>query len=288
MKRETQGKIVVIEGGGYTSEARELKKKLQLLEQLRLARRLRATMEAAYQDAKQSNDTKKASEILTRHNDTILEMASLTDAVRGGYTLDSYIEYKLDQKRESDRLRHLNAQHIFSSIRKKMAKERNSTDCSSIRKRNREEERSVSNEDNSKSKSIEGSHKKKRKYEDKSATSIHSGSMPQDDDTSVKEKVVELQKSTKQSTRKCHYCKKARADYIPCTYWHVNGKQCKKSFCLACIAANPRFNKISDGGNDFHCPSCLCTCDCESCLRFREQKRQSARVSRRLAQGNSS
>jgi hypothetical protein len=32
----------------------------------------------------------------------------------------------------------------------------------------------------------------------------------------------------------------------------------------------------------------LCTCDCESCLRFREQKRQSARVSRRLAQGNSS
>jgi len=296
MRREIEGKTIVIEGGGYTAEAWELEGKLQVLKQLRLARRFRATMEAAYEDAKQSNDKKKAFEILARHKNTILEMASLTDAVRGGYTLDSYDEYKLDHQRHNYRMCHLNAQHAFSNLRKKMARERYSDDRSrsSNNKRNRDKQ-SISNEEKSKSKYMESAttglpktSRKKRKMEDKTETSAHSVSISQDDVTATKKKRTSLQKSTKQSTRKCHYCKKVRSDFIPCTYWHINGKQCKKSFCLACIAANPIFNKISEGGKEFHCPSCVGTCDCETCLRFQEQERLNARSSKRSLQGNNS
>jgi hypothetical protein len=155
MQKGTEGKTVVVEGGGYTAEAWELENKLQVLKQLRLARRLRATMEAAYEDAKQSNDKKKSLEILTGHKNTILEMASLTDAVRGGYTLDSYDDYKLDERREQDRLRHLNAQSTFSIIRKKLARERYAGDRSHIQKRKRDEGSVVTVKNNSESKPIE-------------------------------------------------------------------------------------------------------------------------------------
>ena len=85
-------------------------------------------------------------------------------------------------------------------------------------------------------------------------------------------------KAKRSQRRKCHYCKQSSTDFLPCRYWYPNGKQCKKTFCLNCLNSNSKFEYSRD---EFFCPFCLSTCDCDTCTRAQEAERQSSRSSSR-------
>ena len=123
VQNATEGKAVVVDGGTCTAEAWQIERKMRILEQLKLARKLRATMEKAYEDAKKTESKDAALKAFESHKNTMMEMISLTDAVKGNYVLDDYKEYT---NVETDRIQrerhsHLSAQSIFGDIRKRIA-----------------------------------------------------------------------------------------------------------------------------------------------------------------------
>ena len=338
VQNATRGKAVVVSGGGYTAEAWEMDRKMRTLQQLQMARKFRAIMEQALEDAKNSGSKKEAMAIFEGHKKTILEMAALTDAIRGGYTLDSYDEYTKNERSFQAQRSHRTAQSIFSDVRKRIAWE-NSSELLVKEKRAVELERQAalekeaikfkkkvgkldkksSTQENNASKPEKNANKKRKNADPTvktkaAAPNVAAKSSPQkkvkvdppSSNPSVQNKRTSpskqaqatpkaaspkvapkpkpAQKTTTKrlSTRKCHYCKETKADFIACTYWHINGKQCKKSFCLSCIAQKPIFNRSSPQ-KEFQCPSCLGTCDCNSCIRSREQDAQVERSSKRLS-----
>lgn len=191
----------------------------------------------------------------------------------------------MDVERQS----HLNVQASFASIRKKMAWERSSKQFTAeIRADRARRKERASNQRKEKNEEVgelltakpvinKANDKSSKKRKDKSED-LPSASSTMKINTSTRKKQkahrresYSHDKSSRPSVRRCHYCKKNRADYIPCTYWHINGKQCKKSFCLSCIAANPKFIQSSEGETEFQCPVCLGTCDCNTCQPMTEQ-----------------
>jgi hypothetical protein len=319
VQNATAGKSVVISGGGcYTAEAWEVDRKMRTLQQLQTARKFRAIMERALEDAKKSGSNKQAMEIFENHKKTILEMASLTDAIKGGYTLDSYDEYTKRSRRTFQAQRsHRTAQSIFSDVRKRMAwencselftkekrlvelerqltLERHETNANRIEQKNiniiskndskkRKKCKPINEASTSKTDTKISPSKKKKKENPPPNPLVQKQASPlkvqaNADPPSKKSPKVIAKRS---SSRKCHYCKDIKADFIACSYWHINGKQCKKTFCLSCIAQNPLFNRSSIE-KEFQCPSCLGTCDCCGCVRIREHEVQIARSSKRLS-----
>ena len=96
LQKAIQGKKIVFTGGtsSFTAEAWEFNRKRRLHQQLKLARRLRCIMEGALDEGKKANGTKDTKRIFFERSDDMLELASLTNAVLGGFTMDSYHEYK--------------------------------------------------------------------------------------------------------------------------------------------------------------------------------------------------
>lgn len=329
IQNATEGKSVVVSGGGcFTVEAWEVDRKMRTLQQLQMARKFRAILEQALEDAKKSGSKIQAMAIFENHKKTILEMASLTDAIKGGYTLDSYDEYTKSQKTFQAQRSHRTAQSIFSDVRKRMAWE-SSSELFAKEKRAVELHRQLTLEKNAvrielkNTNKVEKNATKKRKKSDlimktKGASSSNTATKSSPSKkmkaatppshppvqnlpspSKVQAKVLFVPKATapkiavktkqtpklipkKSSCRKCHYCKDLKADYIACSYWHINGKQCKKTFCLSCIAQKPVFNR-SSAEKEFQCPSCLGSCDCDGCVRIREQEIQVERSSKRLS-----
>mmetsp|Transcript_6098 Transcript_6098/g.9244 ORF Transcript_6098/g.9244 Transcript_6098/m.9244 type:complete len:398 (+) Transcript_6098:119-1312(+) len=342
VQNATKGKAVVVSGGGYTAEAWEMDRKMRTLQQLQMARKFRAIMEQALEDAKNSGSKKEAMAIFDSHKKIILEMAALTDAIRGGYTLDSYDEYTKNERSFQAQRSHRTAQSIFCDVRKRIAWENSSellvkekravelerqsileTETIKLKKKDCKLEKNRSTQEKNASKPEKNANKKRKTADptvntkqappNVAAKSSPSKKVKVDTPSSnptvqnkrtspsksqakvatpkvatpnVAPKPKPPQKTTtkRPSTRKCHYCKETKADFIACTYWHTNGKQCKKSFCLSCIAQNPVFNRSSPE-KEFQCPSCLGTCDCNSCIniRGREHDAQVERSSKRLS-----
>lgn len=104
-----RGRYIVVDGGQLTAEAREPDRKRRLHKQLRIARRLRGVMERAADEAeaarlKTSNNSvppsialaqSQARQTMISITPQIQELACLTEAARGGYTLDSYQELSI-------------------------------------------------------------------------------------------------------------------------------------------------------------------------------------------------
>ena len=89
--------------------------------------------------------------------------------------------------------------------------------------------------------------------------------------------------------RKCHDCKESTTQYRQCNYWKLSGNKCGKSFCINCLSSkytlgedalspfNPDGIPIeeivmcSSLDVEWHCPSCLGTCECIACVRQRKK-----------------
>ena len=94
-------KIIVTGSTLLTAEAWEHDRKMRIHKQLKLARKLRCVMEGALEEAKKATNAKEAKKIFFNHRDEMLQLASLSSAVVGGYTLDSYNEY-IDLEKEEE------------------------------------------------------------------------------------------------------------------------------------------------------------------------------------------
>jgi len=102
--------IVTNASGAFTAEGRQPQKKERLMEQLRLARRLRGVMEGAADQAEAAasngESLKDRRSIFMQHTDSIHQLVALTEAVQGRYTLDNYhqhIEWSRQQSEEETR-----------------------------------------------------------------------------------------------------------------------------------------------------------------------------------------
>lgn len=287
IQQASNGNVLAIEGGLHTTESNEIDRKIRCLKQLSLARKFRALMERAVQDAERCGSKEEALEILKQNKNIILQMTSLTDAVRGNYTQDSYDDYLVMNEGRRELKSHLSCQTAFADFRKKMAYE-HSNDLSTIERR---EEQLARQNDLEKNADANGG-QKKRRAEDSNKTGISPTAASINNSAPLlsarkkvkksspgKRQAASKPKKAKRSQRRiCHYCKQSRKDFLPCQYWHPNGKQCKKTFCLNCLESNSKFEYSRD---EFFCPFCLSTCDCDACIRAQEAERQSSRSSSR-------
>ena len=113
--------------------------------------------------------------------------------------------------------------------------------------------------------------------------------------------------------KKCHDCKRVTNIHRVCSYWNlkgITGSQCGKAFCLECLQSKYTVEDDARGSNndksglsssknsagakstiedimehpaldsDWHCPSCLGTCQCNTCVtqRKREEERRMNRL----------
>ena len=113
------------------------------------------------------------------------------------------------------------------------------------------------------------------------------------------------------TSRRCHNCKTYSVQHRVCNYWNLDGTKCKKIYCLSCLTnqytvgddvkskSNPKGLSIKEIvsnpklDREWHCPSCLVTCMCNSCVtqRKRDEEREKNRVegerkSSRQSKGN--
>mmetsp|Transcript_24793 Transcript_24793/g.37022 ORF Transcript_24793/g.37022 Transcript_24793/m.37022 type:complete len:555 (-) Transcript_24793:1283-2947(-) len=155
-------KFILLPGNGsngghepltLTAEAWDFDRKVRLHNQLKLARRLRSVMESALEEAKveikkkgagakdsnadgdthnDDNDSEKWTkmkqkkdairEIFFKYSDDMLRLASLSNAVLGGYTMDSYDEYiqlHNEQKKEEKEIFE-SSQKYLNGLRQRM------------------------------------------------------------------------------------------------------------------------------------------------------------------------
>jgi hypothetical protein len=83
-----RGTTMVMHGGAWTGEAREPQRKEQLLEQLKVARQLRESLEtAALQAERVATTTEQVRTMIVQQTPIMNTLVSLTEAVRGNYTL---------------------------------------------------------------------------------------------------------------------------------------------------------------------------------------------------------
>ena len=126
----------------------------------------------------------------------------------------------------------------------------------------------------------------------------------------VKVKAAPVKKD--RPTKKCHYCRKPSIRYRNCNYWSLTGVKCLKKFCIDCLSSkytlgddiksttNPSGKSIEEIilnpklDAEWHCPSCLGTCQCDACVTQRKKDAERERIkneaarksSRRAAMGN--
>ena len=79
---------------------------------------------------------------------------------------------------------------------------------------------------------------------------------------------------------KCHHCRNTTNQYRRCSYWKINGTQCRFVYCQTCL--EDMYDHASLSGvweqctsdNEWHCPSCLNKCQCKPCATKREREEQ--------------
>jgi hypothetical protein len=315
IQNATEGKTVVVKGGSHTVEMLEIQRKMQTFHQLKLARKLRAVLESAVAEATVNGTAEGARQIFERNRSSMIELTFLTEAVRGRYIRENYNEgADAGTTKEDSRVCH-GAQAILGDVRKRMAWE----NSESLRSRECREEQLM------RQKAIERSAAKKKpevrdtldlnvvakkkKLDSKLDTSTRQfkDSIQQVSNHQPKKKVTSIRSSKDQDqlltqvqpkakevappgvynrkSRRCHLCKEQKFDFMPCSYWHVTGKQCKKTFCLGCLKEIDGFSHLDHvkDGKDWHCPACLGKCNCPNCIRSRSRERSSREKERQAS-----
>ena len=140
---------VCVMGGGYTAEASVPDQRSRLLEQYRLARRLRSSLESALERSRVlPPGSEEARAVLRQRRDDISELVALTEAVRGGYTLDSYRTYSDNvRRRNEERSRRIeSAGTVLRSHIRDMARERRRAERAEVRAAKRVADRKAGKE----------------------------------------------------------------------------------------------------------------------------------------------
>jgi len=93
-------------------------------------------------------------------------------------------------------------------------------------------------------------------------------------------------------SKKCHHCKEQSTKYRNCNYWKLSGTKCPKAFCIECISSHYTLgDDVQSPSNpngvpideivmcaaldlEWHCPSCLGTCLCATCVKQRKKEEE--------------
>jgi len=295
-------KLLVVTHGPFTAEAYEPHYRAKTHEQLQIARRIRATLESAYHQAKESNSIEEAKNIFEQQRHVIYELISLTNAVQGRYVLDSYDEFiKLseknrmeEEKAHCDSLKKINKvrkqlyyskrpdalldEQVALHFQKKIKSSRKQSTFSPAKEQRLKEvppplprlpglglpelqTTSFASNHNASFTKISNASTMLTDPQKPSSLSHSSNYTP-------KKSPKPMFHNTR--SRKCHFCDSWSIIHRRCTYWHKNGTQCRKSFCLKCLTENPNFEQeASSTEEQWHCPSCLGHCECHKCKKLR-------------------
>ena len=124
---------------GVTSEAKEPDRKRSLLQQLKNAKRLRYVMEMAETKARNASTAEEARRILISCEKDVYELVSLTEAVRGGYTLSKkgYHSFSVCQVKETklDEASMKHGKKVISDHLRAMARERTELESKRVEKK---------------------------------------------------------------------------------------------------------------------------------------------------------
>ena len=257
-------KLAVVTHGPFTAEAYEPSHKAKAHEQLQIARRIRATLEHAYHQAKESNSVEMSKKIFDNQRHVIYELISLTNAVQGRYVLDTYDEFNSLSKntRMQEEQMHCNSLKQIHNVWKDLYDSKRPDELLEDK--------------------VKKYLQKKAKRAEKQLSSLKitkpvKSPNPSIDPKKMSSQNFTIQKVTTKSpkpefhnarSRQCHYCSTWSRIHRQCEFWFDNGTQCRKSFCLKCLRGNPDFEQEANSMDDqWHCPSCLGHCSCHRCMK---------------------
>ena len=91
---------------------------------------------------------------------------------------------------------------------------------------------------------------------------------------------IRLGRNPGKKAMKCHHCRNTTNEYRRCSYWKINGTQCRFVYCQTCLEGI--YDHVSQNGpweqctsdKEWHCPSCLNKCQCKPCATKREKEEQ--------------
>ena len=112
LRHKLKGYTVIQYGSSFTAEAREPDRKRRLLDQLKVARRLRTTMESAADNIEKTCNNDRL-RFLADNSFHINELVSLTQAVGGGYV--SGHDFNLQQQ-EQERRKKANESKVYDTV----------------------------------------------------------------------------------------------------------------------------------------------------------------------------
>ena len=249
LREKMRGHVVMSYGGGWTAEAREPSRKQQLHHQLRLARQLRALLEAAAEKVEQAKTREERLEILREQSVNVNTLVSLTEAVRGGYTLKDYNEYthfyqKSDARGPDGAVRDTaktasqpaTAFEEVTSEPSLTSAEGQKLPVAARRKPSVTSKYPATYKDTSSSADEEPSPKRSAvRNNNPFLDSPYKGRGP----ASTKSKQTKSSQGRIQRrnilNRRCHNCKSSSSYFRRCQYWHLTGSKCNKIYCSRCL-----------------------------------------------------
>lgn len=260
LRQDLDGQVVIANGGVWTAEAREPNRKQMLHQQLRLARHLRASLEAAAERTEQAQTQEERWNILNEHSTPFNMLVALTEAVRGGYTLRDYTAYARFVKNYEARVQEerQNDHAVIVAQLVAMAKERDTISNGQSVQKNVAATVGVSNPEAAAPVGVNNlaaaaaavkrrySHTTNSTSDDDSTnespfTAGDANLSSEDEDYSPTAKSYPRRKSTQRIkrrniiSRRCHDCKSATTYFRRCHYWFLNGTKCKRTFCSKCL-----------------------------------------------------
>jgi hypothetical protein len=258
LRQDLDGQVVIAHGGVWSAEAREPNRKQMLHQQFRLARQLRASLEAAAERSEQARTQDERWNILTEHSTQFNMLVALSEAVRGGYTLRDYTAYARFVKNYEARVQEerQNDHAVIVNQLVAMAKERAAISNGQSVRTNLTATVAVSNPEAAAPVGVSNPPPAsvKRRYS-------HTIDLTSDDDSTNGSPYIadanlssgdedyspdaksypRLRKSTQRIkrrnviSRRCHDCKSATTYFRRCHYWFLTGTKCKRTFCSRCL-----------------------------------------------------
>jgi hypothetical protein len=257
-------KLAVITHGPFTAEAYEPSHKAKAHEQLQIARRIRATLEHAYHQAKESNSVEMLKKIFDDQRHVIYELISLTNAVQGRYVLDTYDEFNTLSKkiRMEEEQRHCNSLKQINSVWKDLYYSKRPDEL--LEDQVKKYLQKKANRVVDKQSTLKITKPSKSQNTSKEPHNLFS------QNRTIQKVTARAPKPEFHNprSRQCHYCSTWSRIYRQCEFWFDNGTQCRKSFCLKCLRGNPDFEQEANSMDDqWQCPSCLGHCSCHRCMK---------------------
>ena len=201
----------MVHGGTWTAEAREPDRRQKVLDQLRLARQLRATLEQAA-DAAESASRAEARSLLIQHTPDISTLTCLTEAVKGRYTLDSYQYYTQQAQKRQEEL--VSDKLVVKEHLERLAQERPGD-----RKERLAQERPGD---------------RRERPVDRKPAAVDDADLRRRRES----RLIERRRMRRNlESRRCHDCKSTTKYFRRCNYYNVNGTKCGKIFCRRCLEA---------------------------------------------------